>query len=69
MKLTRLRCLTRQRVARCLSYTALVRSQLLRGSGNKPEITVTRKNDGGRERLVADEDFELLPGHVVDEAE
>jgi len=57
-----------QCVGEKLQYTALVRSQLVRGGGNKPEITVIRKSERGRERLVADEEFELLPGDVVDVA-
>jgi polysaccharide export outer membrane protein len=57
-----------QGVGEKLQYTALVRSQLVRGGGNKPEITVIRKSERGREHLVADEEFELFPGDVVDVA-
>jgi polysaccharide export outer membrane protein len=57
-----------QGVAEKLQYAALVRSQLVRGSGGKPEITVIRKGERGRERLVAEEDFELQPGDVVEVA-
>jgi polysaccharide export outer membrane protein len=57
-----------QGIAEKLQYTALVRSQLVRGSGGKPEITVVRKGERGRERFVAEEDFELQPGDVVEVA-
>jgi polysaccharide biosynthesis/export protein len=49
-----------------LEYTGIVKSQLVRGKGPKPEITVIRKGDKGRNRLVANEDFELQPGDVVE---
>jgi polysaccharide biosynthesis/export protein len=57
-----------QGVAEKLQYTALVRSQLVRGSGSKPQIAVIRKGENGRERLVGEEDFELQPGDVVEVA-
>ena len=57
-----------QGVAEKLQYTALVRSQLVRGSGGKPQIAIIRKGENGRERLVAEEDFELEPGDVVEVA-
>ncbi|WP_312016986.1 polysaccharide biosynthesis/export family protein [Bradyrhizobium jicamae] len=55
-----------QGVGEKLEYTAMVRSQLVRGSGNKPEITVIRKGDKGQERIAADEDTELQPGDAVE---
>ena len=57
-----------QGVGEKLQYTALVRSQLVRGSGGKPQIAIIRKGENGRERLVAEEDFELEPGDVVEVA-
>jgi len=57
-----------QGVGEKLQYTALVRSQLVRGSGGKPQIAIIRKGENGRERLVAEEDFELQPGDVVEVA-
>jgi polysaccharide export outer membrane protein len=57
-----------QSVGEKLQYTALVRSQLVRGSGGKPQIAIIRKGENGRERLVAEEDFELEPGDVVEVA-
>jgi polysaccharide export outer membrane protein len=57
-----------QGVGEKLQYTALVRSQLVRGSGGKPQIAIIRKGENGRERLVAEEDFELEPGDVIEVA-
>jgi polysaccharide export outer membrane protein len=57
-----------QGVAEKIQYTALVRSQLIRGSGGKPEIVVVRNGRSGREHLIADEDTELQPGDVVEVA-
>jgi polysaccharide export outer membrane protein len=57
-----------QGVAEKLQYTALVRSQLVRGSGGKPQIAIIRKGENGREHLAAEEDFELQPGDVVEVA-
>jgi polysaccharide export outer membrane protein len=55
-----------QAVGEKLQYTALVRSQLIRGAGGKPQITIVRKGDHGRERFAAEEDSELQPGDVVE---
>jgi len=55
-----------QSVGEKLQYTAMVRSQLTRGAGNKPEIAIVRKGDKGPERIVASEDSELQPGDAVD---
>lgn len=49
-----------------LQYTGLIKSQLVRGTVEKPEIVVVRKGDSGRERINADEDFELEPGDAVE---
>jgi polysaccharide export outer membrane protein len=57
-----------QAVGEKIQYTALVRSQLLRGAGSKPEITIVRKGKTGREHLSAGEDSELQPGDVVEVA-
>ena len=57
-----------QGVGEKLQYTALVRSQLVRGSGGKPQIAIIRKGENGREHLAAEEDFELQPGDVVEVA-
>jgi polysaccharide export outer membrane protein len=57
-----------QAVGEKLQYSSLVRSQLVRGAGGKPQITIIRKGEGGRERFVAEEDSELRPGDVVEVA-
>lgn len=57
-----------QGVAEKLQYTALVRSQLVRGSGGKPQIAIIRKGESGRERIAAEEDVELQPGDVIEVA-
>jgi polysaccharide biosynthesis/export protein len=49
-----------------LRYTGLLTSQLVRGKGAYPDITVIRKTDKGYKRLTADEDFQLDPGDVVE---
>jgi polysaccharide export outer membrane protein len=51
-----------------LQYTALAKSQLSQGPGNKPTITVVRRGAKGTETLNANEDFELQPGDVVEVA-
>jgi polysaccharide export outer membrane protein len=55
-----------QSVGEKLQYAAMVRSQLVRGSGTKPEIIIFRKSEKGTERLVADEDAELQPGDTAE---
>jgi polysaccharide biosynthesis/export protein len=57
-----------QAVGEKIEYTSLVRSQLVRGAGSKPQITIIRKNGTGRERISAEEDFELQPGDVIEVA-
>ncbi len=44
----------------------MVRSQLVRGAGNKAEIAIFRKGEKGQERIVASEDTELQPGDAVE---
>jgi polysaccharide export outer membrane protein len=55
-----------QSVGEKLQYTAMVRSQLVRGAGSMPEIAIIRKGEKGRERIVASEDTELQPGDAVE---
>jgi len=55
-----------QSVGEKLQYTAMVRSQLVRGAGSKPEIAIIRKGEKGPERIVASEDTELRPGDTVE---
>src|SRR5215813_4217355 len=57
-----------QAIGEKLEYTSLVRSQLKRGAGGKPEITIVRKGENGRERFIAEEESELQPGDVVEVA-
>jgi polysaccharide export outer membrane protein len=57
-----------QSVGEKLQYTAMVRSQLVRGAGDKAEIAIIRKGQKGEERIVADEDAELQPGDTVEVA-
>jgi polysaccharide export outer membrane protein len=55
-----------QSVGEKLQYTAMVRSQLVRGAGNKPDIAIIRKGEKGQERIIASEDTELQPGDAVE---
>lgn len=55
-----------QSVGEKLQYTAMVRSQLVRGAGSNPDIAVIRKSEKGPERIVATEDTELQPGDSVE---
>ena len=55
-----------QSVGEKLQYTAMVRSQLVRGAGSKPDIAIIRKGEKGPERIVASEDTELQPGDAVE---
>ncbi|KAA2244386.1 polysaccharide biosynthesis/export family protein [Salinarimonas soli] len=55
-------------VSEKLLYTGAVKTQLVRGTGNKPRLTIFRKSPAGEERIVAGEDTELRPGDVVDVA-
>jgi polysaccharide export outer membrane protein len=49
-----------------LQYTALLKSRLMRGNGYKLEVAITRRNETGMQRVVANEDSDLQPGDVVD---
>jgi polysaccharide export outer membrane protein len=51
-----------------LQYTVLAKSQLGRGFGSKPAITIVRNGAKGIENLIANEEFELQPGDVVEVA-
>lgn len=55
-----------QSVAEKIQYTAMVRSQLVRGAGSKPDIAIIRKGEKGPERIIASEDSELQPGDTVE---
>jgi polysaccharide export outer membrane protein len=55
-----------QSVGEKLQYTSMVRSQLVRGAGSKPEIAIIRKGEKGPERIIASEDTELQPGDAVE---
>jgi polysaccharide export outer membrane protein len=57
-----------QSVGEKLQYTAMVRSQLVRGAGNKAEIAIFRKGEKGQERIIASDDTELQPGDAVEVA-
>lgn len=57
-----------QSVGEKLQYTAMVRSQLARGAGSKPDIAIIRKGEKGPERIIASEDTELQPGDAVEVA-
>lgn len=54
-----------QGIGEKLVYTALVRSQLVRGKGSEPDITIHRAQG---ESIVASQDNELMPGDVVEVA-
>jgi polysaccharide export outer membrane protein len=49
-----------------LQYTAFAKSQLARGFGTKPAIIIVRNGAKGSENMLANEDFELQPGDVVE---
>lgn len=55
-----------QSVGEKLQYTAMVRSQLVRGAGSKPDIGIIRNGEKGPERIVASEDSVLQPGDAVE---
>jgi polysaccharide export outer membrane protein len=57
-----------QAIGEKLEYIGIVKSQLVRGKGPKPELVVVRKGDDGRRRLMVDEDFEIQPGDVIEVA-
>jgi len=50
-----------------LVYVGMVRSQLVNGSGSKPQIALYRKNaQGNSEKVAAGEDTQLAPGDVIE---
>jgi polysaccharide export outer membrane protein len=51
-----------------IQYTALAKSQMAHGFGNKPAITIVRNGSTGTQNLTGNEDFELQPGDVVEVA-
>jgi polysaccharide export outer membrane protein len=55
-----------QSVGEKLQYTAMVRSQLVRGASSKPDIAIIRKGEKGPERIIASEDTELQPGDAIE---
>ena len=55
-----------QSVGEKLQYTAMVRSQLVRGASSKPDIAIIRKGEKGAERIIASEDTELQPGDAIE---
>jgi polysaccharide biosynthesis/export protein len=57
-----------QAVGDKLTYTGMVRSQLVRGTNVKPDIVIVHKNGSDVERRVVDENAELSPGDVVEVA-
>jgi len=58
-----------QSVREKIEYTALVRSQLVRGgSEGKPQISVIRKGEKDWKHFLASEETELEPGDVVEVA-
>lgn len=57
-----------QAVGEKLLYTGTVRSQLVRGTGGKPSIAVSRRDGDKRVRLTATDDTPLMPGDVVEVA-
>jgi len=55
-----------QSVGEKVVYAGVVRSQLVRGTGDKPNITIFRAGSGREDSFAATEDTELLPGDVVE---
>ncbi|MCK2055583.1 polysaccharide biosynthesis/export family protein [Methylobacterium sp. 37f] len=49
-----------------LLYTGVVRSQMVRGTGGKPQVIIHRRGGSGVEILQADEDASLQPGDTVE---
>lgn len=54
-----------QAVSEKLVYTGLVRSQLVRGKGSKPDISIVRTGLGAGQ-IAADGEMELRPGDVIE---
>jgi polysaccharide biosynthesis/export protein len=57
-----------QAVGEKLMYSSIVKSQLIRGTGGNPVITIFREDNGERHSQSAAEDTELMPGDVVEVA-
>ena len=58
-----------QSVGEKVVYAGVVRSKLVRGTGDKPSITIFRAGSGGHEdSFAAKEETELFPGDVVEVA-
>jgi polysaccharide export outer membrane protein len=57
-----------QAVADKLLYAGMVKSQLVRGAGGKPDVRVFRNVDNQRQTLNPDENSPLMPGDVVEVA-
>lgn len=55
-----------QSVSEKIQYTAMVRSQLVRGFGDRAEIAIVRKGEKGAEKVIASEDTELQPGDTIE---
>jgi polysaccharide export outer membrane protein len=55
-----------QAVGDKLLYAGVVRSQLARGAGGKPDIKVYRNSDDASGNLAATEETTLMPGDVVE---
>jgi polysaccharide biosynthesis/export protein len=51
-----------------LIYTGLLKGQFGKAIAKPPDIIVHRKGENGQEGLAANEDFELLPGDIVEVA-
>ena len=57
-----------QAVSEKLTYTGMIRSQLTRGSGSKPEIKIVHSASNGGGTKVVGEDSELQPGDTIEVA-
>ena len=55
-----------QSVGEKVVYAGVVRSQLVRGTGDKPDVTIFRTGPSGEDSFAASQDTELLPGDVVE---
>jgi len=55
-----------QAVGEKLLYSGTIKSQLVRGTGGKPSISISRKEGAQRTRVPGNDDTELLPGDVVE---
>ncbi len=55
-----------QAVGEKLIYAGMVRSQMVRGSGDRPLLSVFRNDGSHSVNQSADEDTELTPGDVVE---